>query len=104
MNRQAKICILAYFTQQCTQSEKTENQKRPINTISSSVSLFLLDKDYGPREYDKSNKTRPITRISLLYPVHNVSQNFLSNENLKCQHCNKTYKTETGLNQHKGKC
>ena len=38
------------------------------------------------------------------YPVNNVSQNFLSNEHLTCQHCNKTYKTETGLNRHKAKC
>ena len=45
----------------------------------------------------------PSTQTSLLYSVNNVSQIFLLNERLKCQHCNKTYKTETGLNRHKAK-
>ena len=54
-----------------------------------------MDKDYGPTEYDKSNKTLPGTQISPLYPVINVSQNVLSNGHLKCPHCNKTYKPET---------
>ena len=63
-----------------------------------------MDKDYGPREYDNPNKTLPSIQISPSYPVNNVSQNFLSNINLTCQHCNKTYKTETGLNRHKAKC
>ena len=69
-----------------------------------SNSLNALNKDYGPKEYDKSNKTLPSTQTSLLYLVNNVSQNFMSNEQLKCQHCNKTYKTETGLNRHIAKC
>ena len=80
------------------------DQKRLVNTNSSSISFFRLDKDYGPREYDKSNKTLPTTQTSPSYPVNNVSQNFLSNEYLTCQHCNKTYKTKTGLNRHKAKC
>ena len=37
------------------------NQGRPANTISSSVSFLQLDKNYGPREYDKSTKTQPST-------------------------------------------
>ena len=57
----------------------------------------------GHREYDKSNKTLPSTKISPSYPVNNVSQNVLSNEYVTCQHCNKTYKTETGLIRHKAK-
>ena len=36
--------------------------------------------------------------------INNVSQNFLSNEHLTCQHYNKTYKIEDGLNRHKPKC
>ena len=80
------------------------DQKRLVNTNSSSISFFRLDKDYGPREYDKSNKTLPTTQTSPSYPVINVSQNFLSNEYLTCQHCNKTHKTKTGLNRHKAKC
>ena len=75
-----------------------------VNTSSGSGSFFRLDKDYGPRGYDKSNKTLPSTQTSPLYPVNNVSQNFLSNEHLTCQHCNKTYKTETRLNRHKAQC
>ena len=77
------------------------DQEEPVNTISLFASSFRLDKDCGPRENDKSNKTLLITKNSPLYPVNNVSQNLISNEHLKCQHCNKTYKTETGLNQHK---
>ena len=69
------------------------DQERPVNTNSSSASLF-----------DKSNKTIPSSQTSLSYPVNNVSQNFLSNEHLTRQHCNKTYKTETRLNRHKTKC
>ena len=65
--------------------------------------LFRLDKDYGPREYNKSNKTLPSTQTSPLCPVSNVSQYFLSNEHLTCQHCNKACKTETELNRHKTK-
>ena len=76
---------------------------RPVNTNSSSVLLFRLVKDYGPREYNKSNKTLPSTQTSPLYPVSNVSQYFLSNEHLTCQHCNKACKTETELNRHKTK-
>ena len=63
-----------------------------------------LDKDYGPGEYDKSNKTLPSSQTSPSYSVNNFSQNFLSNEHLTCQHCNKTYKAETGRNRYKSKC
>ena len=56
------------------------------------------------RLHDKSSKTLPSTQTSLLYLVNNVSQNFLSNKHFKCQHYNKTYKTETGLNRRKAKC
>ena len=80
------------------------DQTWPVNTDLSSASFFRLDKDCGPWEYDKSNKTLPSTQTSPSCPVNNVSQNFLSNEYLACQHCNKTYKTETGLNRHKAKC
>ena len=65
---------------------KSIDQERPVNTSSGSGSFFRLDKDYGPRGYDKSNKTLPSTQTSPLYPVNNVSQNFLSNEHLTCQH------------------
>ena len=85
------------------EKSRSINQERPVNTNSSSALLFRLDKDYGPREYDNSNKILPSTQASPSYPVNNVSQNFLSNEHLTCQHCNKTYKTETGLNRHKAK-
>ena len=84
-------------------NSRSIDQERPVNTNSSSVSFFQLDKDNGPTEYDKSNKTLTITQTSPLYPVNNVSQNFLSNEHLKCQHSNKTYKTETGMNRHQAK-
>ena len=81
------------------------DQERLVNsTISSSVSFFQLDKDCGPRGYDKSNKALLITQTSPLSPVNNVTQNFMSNEHLKCQHCNKIYKTETWQNRHKTKC
>ena len=83
---------------------KSIDQERPVNTNSSSVSRFRLDKDYGPGEYYKSNKTLPGTQTSSSYPVNNVSQNFLSNEHLTCQHRSKIYKTETELNRHKAKC
>ena len=86
------------------EKSRSIDQERPVNTNSSSASFFRLDKDYGPREYEKSNKTLPSTQTSSSYPVNNVSQNFLSNEHLTCQHCNKTYKTETELNRHKAKC
>ena len=86
-------------------NEKSRNidQERPVNTNSSSASFFRLDKDYGPREYDRSNKTLPSIQTSPSYPVNNISQNFLPNEHLTCQHCNKTYKTEIGLNRHRAK-
>ena len=80
------------------------DQERPVNTNSMSVSFFQLDKDYGPGEYDKSNKTLPSSQTSPSYSVNNFSQNFLSNEHLTCQHCNKTYKAETGRNRYKSKC
>ena len=80
------------------------NQERLVNTNQSSVSFFQLDKDYGPRKYHKLSKTLPSTQTSPSYPVNNVTQNFRSNEHLTCQHCSKTYKTETGLNRHKAKC
>ena len=67
-------------------------------------SLNALDKDYGPKEFDKSNETLPSTQPSPLHPVNNISQNFMSNEHLKCQYCSKTYKTETGLSRHIAKC
>ena len=86
-------------------NEKSRNidQERPVNTNSSSASFLRLDKDYSPREYDRSNKTLPSTQTSPSYPVNNISQNFLPNEHLVCQHCNKTYKTEIGLNRHRAK-
>lgn len=80
---------------------RSTDQEEPVNTISRFASFFRFDKDCGPRENDKSNKTLLITENSPLYPVNNASQNLISNEHLKCQHCNKTYKIETGLNQHK---
>ena len=49
-------------------------------------------------------KTLSSTQTSPSYPVNNVTQTFLLNEHLSCQYCNKTYKTETGLNRHKAKC
>ena len=55
------------------------DQERPVNTNPSSVSFFLWKNDYGPKEYDKSNKNLPCTQTSSLYPVNNVSQNFFSN-------------------------
>ena len=55
------------------------DQERPVNTNPSSVSFFLWKNDYGPKEYDKSNKNLPYTQTSSLYPVNNVSQNFFSN-------------------------
>ena len=82
-------------------NSRSTDQKRHVNNNSSSASFFPLDKDYGPREYDKSNKTLSSTQTSPLYPVNNVTQSFLSNKHLTCQHCNKTYKTETGLKRHK---
>ena len=51
-----------------------------VNTNSSSISFFRLDKYYGPREYDPSNKTLPRTQTSPLYTADNASQNFLLNE------------------------
>ena len=45
-----------------------------------------------------SKNTLPSIQTSPLCRVNNVSQNFMSNKHLKCLHCNKTYKTETGLN------
>ena len=86
------------------EKSRSLDQERPVNTNSSSASFFRLDKDYGLREYDKSNKTMPSTQTSPSYPVNNVNQNFLSNEHLTCQYCNKTYKTKTGLNRLKAKC
>ena len=80
------------------------DQERPVNTNSSSISFFGLDKDYSPRQYDKSNKTLSSTQTSASYPGNSISQNFLLNEHLTCQYCNKTYKTETGLNGHKAQC
>ena len=85
------------------EKSRSIDQERPVNTNSSSASFFRLDKDYGPREYEKSSKTLPSTQTSSSYPVNIVSQNFLSNEHLTYQHCNKAYKTETGLNRHKAK-
>ena len=85
------------------EKSRSIDQERPVNTNSSSASFFQLDKDYGPREYEKSNKTLPSTQTSSSYPVNIVSQNILSNEHLTYQHCNKAYKTETGLNRHKAK-
>ena len=86
------------------EKSRSNDQEGPVNTNSSSASFFRLDKDYGPREYYKSNKTLPSTQTSPSYPFNNVSQIFLSNEHLTCSHCNKTYKIETGLNRHKAKC
>ena len=51
-----------------------------------------------------SKNTLPSTQTSPLCRVNNVSQNFMSNKHFKCVHCNKTYKTETGLNPHTAKC
>ena len=51
-----------------------------------------------------SKNTLPSTQTSPLCRVNNVSQNLMSNKHLKCLHCNKTYKTETGLNPHTAKC
>ena len=62
-----------------------------------------MDKDHGPRKHNKPNKTLPSTETSPLYPLNNISQNFLLNEHLKCQYSNKIYKTETGLNRRKAK-
>ena len=75
------------------------DQERPANTNSSFVSFLRMDKDCDPREYDKSNKTLPSTHSLPSYLVNNASKNFLSNEHLKCQHCNKTYITDTGRNR-----
>ena len=74
------------------------DQERPANTNSSFVSFLRSDKNCGPRKYDKSNKTLPSTHSLPSYLVNNASKNFLSNEHLTRQHCNKTYNTETGLN------
>ena len=75
------------------------DQKRPRNIVSSSLLLFQLGKEYGPRgKSNKSNKTLPKTPTSPLYPVNNVSHNFLLNEHLTCRYYSKTYKTKTALN------
>ena len=52
---QIKICWNKMITL------RSINQGRPVNTISSSVSFLRLDKNYGPRKYDKSTKTQPST-------------------------------------------
>ena len=80
------------------------DQERPVNTTSSSMSFFRLDKDYGQREYDKSNKTLPSTQTTPSYPASNVSQSFLLNEHLTSQYCHNPYQTDTELNRRKDKC
>ena len=50
-------------------NSRSIDQERPVNTNSSFVSFYRLEKDYGPREYDKSNKTMPSTQTSPSYPV-----------------------------------
>ena len=55
------------------------DQERPVKTNSSSASFFRLDKDSGPREYDKSNTTLLSTQTSPSHLVNSVSQKFLPN-------------------------
>ena len=98
------LCVINQRMLKSNDRFRSIDQERPVNTNLSSVSFFRLDKDYGPREYGKSNKTLPSTQTSPSYPINNVSQNFLSNEHLTSQHWSKTYKTETRLNRHKAKC
>ena len=66
-----------------------------LNIKLSQKQIWASAKQNDIRWCQQWNKPGTIDRI--------VSQNFLSNEHLTCQHCNKTYKTETGLNRHKTK-
>ena len=71
------------------------DQERLINTNSIYVLFFQLGKEYGPQDYGESNNILSSAQNLPLYPVNNVNQNLMSNENLECQHCNKLYKTES---------
>ena len=63
----------------------------------SKKSFFRLDKNYAPREYDKTNKVLP--------PSQSDSTSQL-NENIifQCEHCNKKCKSQPGLKRHQRTC
>ena len=70
-------------------TRKNARQCEPSKTF-----FFRLDKNYRPREYDKTNKVLP------LYQTKNISAGM--NEALYlCDICNKKYKSQSGLKRHR---
>ena len=79
---------------------------------SSSLSFFRLDKNYGPKEYDTSNKILPNTQPQ--NSTENISDDQLDTSTTIVQHgepgvfyclyCHKGCKSEPGLKRHVNKC
>ena len=64
----------------------------------SSKSFFRIDPTYGPRSYDKSNKTIPLSQNQKQQP-HVLNEEVTQQETV-CIKCKRTFKTPRGLQQH----
>ena len=73
-------------------TEKNARQCEPSKT-----SFFRLDKNYRPRECDKTNKVLPLTQTKNILAGMNETL-FL------CDISNKRYKSQSGLKSHRKNC
>ena len=73
-------------------TEKNARQCEPSRT-----SFFRLDKNYRPREYDKTNKVLPLIQ------TENISAG-MNGTLHPCDICNERYKSQSGLKCHRKNC
>ena len=101
------------FKPMASNSNKTHHVN--INTSSKdsiSFSFFCLNKNYGLREYETSNKVSRNSQLKQLNdnayiePISNSVTSVQDGKSVEvcCLYCNKVYKSEAGLKRHKNKC
>ena len=81
-------------------ARKSSNQDRSNDAKKcevSKTSFFCFDKNYRPREYDKTNKVLPPSQTDNRTPKGSEIQ-FL------CEFCSKKYKLHSGLKRHQKNC
>ena len=86
--------------QQLYNARKSSNQDRSNDAKDcevSKTSFFRFDKNYRPREYDKTNKVLP--------PSHTDNRTSKGSEiQFLCEFCSKNYILHSGLKRHQKNC
>ena len=101
-------CVNSIFFKADASSPKAsimsnKNKSKVNNRNVSDKSFFRLDPNYGPKEYDKSNKVLPNSQTSSQI---SSNDNEIRGETVSfiCPGCNKNYKTKTGWAKHTNNC